>query len=269
MANLFLGEKHAEIYARHRRDTAPIIVDKIISYLGQGLKHPYGNAVDVGCGAGQSTRILSPHFRSVTGIDNSPTQVSQALLSPNNPRNVSFLTAPAEQLPYVANSIQLLTASSCLHWFKHQEFFTEANRVLTDGGVLAIYSYRYPVIIGKNEDYTKKTEEIVWKFLREDLKRYRDQRIQTTPDFSTMKFPFRDAVIEEGIRVEDKSNLEDFLEMLSTFTTYQALIKQEGLEVATNHIHRLRRDLKECIDSTGENPTIELIYDYRLIVGRK
>jgi 2-polyprenyl-3-methyl-5-hydroxy-6-metoxy-1,4-benzoquinol methylase len=42
-------------------------------------------AVDVGCGSGQSTQVLSPHFSRVVGLDVSEAQIKIA--AKNNTRN--------------------------------------------------------------------------------------------------------------------------------------------------------------------------------------
>ena len=45
----------------------------------------------------------------------------------------------AESLPTIeSNSVQLMIASSAVHWFNLNEFFTEAKRVLAPKGVLAL-----------------------------------------------------------------------------------------------------------------------------------
>ena len=46
-------------------------------------------AVDVGCGSGQVTRALAPHFRRVVGLDVSAAQI-QAGKSVSNPTNVEY-----------------------------------------------------------------------------------------------------------------------------------------------------------------------------------
>lgn len=46
--------------------------------------------MDVGCGSGQSTEILSPYFRQVIGIDNSSDQLKHAQESINKHKNVFY-----------------------------------------------------------------------------------------------------------------------------------------------------------------------------------
>ena len=46
-------------------------------------------AVDVGCGSGQSTTILAPHFDKVVGLDISAAQIDEANKK-EKPGNVEF-----------------------------------------------------------------------------------------------------------------------------------------------------------------------------------
>lgn len=46
-------------------------------------------AADVGCGTGQSTGILAPHFTNVTGLDISQAQITEAIKK-NTKAKISF-----------------------------------------------------------------------------------------------------------------------------------------------------------------------------------
>ena len=84
MANkLFEGNEHSKIYALYR-PTPPIsLIEEILEKVpNKGL------ALDVGCGTGQNTRILSPYFDKVVGLDVSETQIKIANEDPME--NVEF-----------------------------------------------------------------------------------------------------------------------------------------------------------------------------------
>lgn len=48
---------------------------------------------------------------------------------------------PAEELPFASGEVDLVTAMAAAHWFDHQKFLLEADRVLRPGGCLALLSY--------------------------------------------------------------------------------------------------------------------------------
>lgn len=50
---------------------------------------PFDLAVDVGCGSGQGTVLLAPHFSSVVGTDVSPAQLELAQEHASAP-NISY-----------------------------------------------------------------------------------------------------------------------------------------------------------------------------------
>uniref|UniRef100_A0A8C2E6X2 Zgc:162780 n=1 Tax=Cyprinus carpio TaxID=7962 RepID=A0A8C2E6X2_CYPCA len=97
-------------------------------------------AVDVGCGSGQGTLLLAPHFTCVVGTDISPAQLEMGRKHVNIP-NVSYRESPAEELPFEDGSVDLVTAMSAFHWFDHSRFLQEAHRVLKPNGCLAVLNY--------------------------------------------------------------------------------------------------------------------------------
>ncbi|MED5431725.1 MAG: class I SAM-dependent methyltransferase [Pseudomonadota bacterium] len=93
-------------------------------------------ALDLGCGTGQAARALEPYFKQVIGADISLKQLQAAPASKTH-----FLACQAHQLPLAANSVALITVAQAFHWFEQEGFFTEAERCLRPGGVLALISY--------------------------------------------------------------------------------------------------------------------------------
>jgi len=50
---------------------------------------PHVLAVDLGCGTGQNTRLLAPHFKEVAGFDISECQLEEARAVPGYP-NITY-----------------------------------------------------------------------------------------------------------------------------------------------------------------------------------
>ncbi|GFT33225.1 methyltransf_25 domain-containing protein [Nephila pilipes] len=70
----------ARAYSQFRPDPPKELLEVVIGYLEQEVPDPFGLAVDVGCGTGQSTLALAPYFRSVLGCDVSKFQIMEAAL---------------------------------------------------------------------------------------------------------------------------------------------------------------------------------------------
>lgn len=50
-------------------------------------------------------------------------------------------TAPADASGLPDDAVDLVTVAQALHWFSLPAFWTEARRVLRDGGIVAVWSY--------------------------------------------------------------------------------------------------------------------------------
>ncbi|WP_290576381.1 class I SAM-dependent methyltransferase [Ketobacter sp.] len=96
-------------------------------------------AFDVGCGNGQASRELAPYFQQVQASDASAAQIEQAL--PH--ANVHYHVSPAEQIHAADASVDLVTVAQAIHWFQHDAFFAEVDRVLKPNGGLGLPALVY------------------------------------------------------------------------------------------------------------------------------
>ena len=70
----FEAQDHAKTYMESRPPPPKDLLEKIIDFVG-----PNKNlALDIGCGSGQATFMISPHFQKVIGMDISPEQLKWA-----------------------------------------------------------------------------------------------------------------------------------------------------------------------------------------------
>jgi SAM-dependent methyltransferase len=96
-------------------------------------------AADVGCGAGLSTRALLDIADRCVGFDPSEPMIRAARrVSPG----ARFVIATAEAMPLASGTIELLTAAGSLNYVRVLDaVWTEARRVLTRRGTLAVYDF--------------------------------------------------------------------------------------------------------------------------------
>ena len=132
--NYFSYPTAAERYARGRPYFHPLVIERLIAFLGP--KKPFSRALDVGCGVGHSTVPLETVARFIVGADLSAEMLGHA------PRegNLQFVNALAEELPFAPSSFELITAGLAFHWFERDRFLREASRLLVAGGRLVIYT---------------------------------------------------------------------------------------------------------------------------------
>ncbi|KAG7164708.1 putative methyltransferase DDB_G0268948 isoform X2 [Homarus americanus] len=189
MANRFFeGAVHAASYAKFRPQPPASLIDRVLTFLKEKYQGPFTAAIDVGCGSGQSTHILSPHFTSVTGLDISQAQITEATKLGTG-TNVFFKVSGAEKLPFSECSLQLVTAGQACHWFDLPKFYEEVDRILVPGGVLALYGYAFPQPI--YGDLTEKLYDIINYVYSKELGPYWGTKITMVDDeYGTVQTPF-------------------------------------------------------------------------------
>lgn len=96
--------------------------------------------VDVACGEGYGSALLSGLAGQVTGVDIAP-EVIGAAQKKYQRQNLTFQVGAAHQLPLKENSVDLVVSFETIeHHDKHEEMLTEIRRVLKSGGVLMMSS---------------------------------------------------------------------------------------------------------------------------------
>ena len=102
-----------------------------------------GRWLDVGCGTGYFTRLMSAQGLSVIGVDASPAMVERAeliaLASPGTNRIDFQRVETAERLPFADNSMAGCVCLSVIEYLDRPEAcFDELARVTKPGGLLVI-----------------------------------------------------------------------------------------------------------------------------------
>ena len=134
MTDSFAAGRMAEGYAKARPPVHPRIVQRIGAHLGRRVDC----ALDLGCGAGLSTRPLAEIAARCAGIDPMPAMIAAAR---HTAPRAAFAVAPAEALPFADGCFDLITAAGSLNYADPKRAFPEAARVLQPSGVLVVYDF--------------------------------------------------------------------------------------------------------------------------------
>lgn len=122
----------APLYAAYR----PCYPESLYDWLAERVPR---NALvwDCGTGNGQAAVSLAGRFSRVIASDPSQSQLANATRA----RGIDYVVATAEDSPIRSGSVELVTVAQALHWFDRSRFFGEAERVMTPGALIAVWSY--------------------------------------------------------------------------------------------------------------------------------
>ncbi len=177
---------------------------------------------DCATGTGQAARGLSEYFEHIVATDGSEKQIASA----HGSDNVTFSVATAERSGLDTSSVDLITVAQALHWFDHDAFFKEVERVLKPGGILAVWTYNLLKIEDKIDLILQEfNENIVGEYWPPERQLVRDE-------YKTIDFPF-DVIAMPAFNMETYWTLDDLLGYLGTWSSvvrYRQAKGQDPLE---------------------------------------
>ena len=136
MVNPFGTDEMAAGYATSR----PPVHEHVIRRACRKLERtaPFSRALDVGCGAGVSTRAIDGFAAHAIGLEPAAAMLPRAAhVAPSS----EFIAGAAEALPFRDHAFDVITAAGSLNYVDLDRFFPEAARVLGPHGVLVIYDF--------------------------------------------------------------------------------------------------------------------------------
>lgn len=132
MTSVYDSQRLAAAYAFDR----PLVHEQLLR--SARLAGRADRALDVGCGAGQSTAALASLAQQVTGLE--PVSVMLAHRRAVAP-HARFVIGQAERLPFAAGSFDLVTAAGSLNYADLPSALAEIARVLTRDGTFLLYDF--------------------------------------------------------------------------------------------------------------------------------
>lgn len=213
-----------EGYARFRPDYPP----ELAAHLA-GLCARRGLAVDVGCGTGQLTTLLAPHFDEVVGLDPSADQVANARAA----GRVRYLVSPAENLPLPDGGVDLVTVAQAAHWFDLPAFYAEVRRVAAPGAVVALVSYG---VARLEPGLDARFQQFYWK---EIGPYWPPERALVDSGYAGMAFPF-DELAPPRMEIRREWGLQQFLGYIATWSA----VRRAGAEGQEQVLHNFAGELE-------------------------
>lgn len=124
-----LYEGSAQFYARGRMPYPQALADALQDELALDGT---GRLLDVGCGPGSLTIVLSPLFAEAIGIDADAAMVAEA--SRRAPANATFRRLRAEELPADLGTFDVVTFAQSFHWMDQMSVARTVRAMLGPGG---------------------------------------------------------------------------------------------------------------------------------------
>lgn len=156
--NPFDWGRASEEYAKYRDIYPDVFYKKIVD---RGLCVKGQKVLDVGTGTGVLPRNMYQYGADWVGTDISPEQIEQAKrLADEENIKIDFQAVPAEQINYLEESFDVISACQCFFYFDHETVMPKFARLLKkDGRLLILYMAWLPFedeIAGKSEDLVLK-----------------------------------------------------------------------------------------------------------------
>lgn len=208
-------------------------------------------AWDAGTGNGQAAVDLAEHFAHVTATDASADQIAHAIAHPR----VTYRVGSAEESGLADTSFVLVTAAQALHWFSIPAFFAEARRVLRPNGLLAVWTYREPVLDDDLADAElQRFEDLVHPFWPPE------RRIVTT-GYRSVAMPF-EPVRAPQFDMEHAATRDMLVGYVRTWSATRRFIASAGFDPVIELEQRLA-----ALWPDGE--TRQLVWEMHVRAGRK
>lgn len=215
--------KQSDIYLKAR----PTYPDELFRFLSS-VSPSTSLCWDCATGNGQAAVSLSQYFDCIIATDASAQQLSNAI----QVAKVEYRLAAAEHSGIENASVDLITVATAAHWFKHDLFYAEVNRVIKPRGVLAMWTYGEAVI-------SKEIDELMNWFMYDYLYDYwPDARWYVRDKYATLPFPF-EAMNTPAFSCKMVWQKEQWLNYIRSWSAYNSYVSKNGSDPLNKLLPRL------------------------------
>ena len=215
----FDSQRIAEGYARrpwlHKEVIEQMKKDCDIKQLKNGL--------DVGCGAGLSTKALKLLCERVTGTDISPEMilVCKKLYKDSS---YTFYVSKAEENKISIIPYDIITAAGVINWLDKDLFLNNAEKILNNEGLIVIYDFWITDKMNNNYEYTKWFHD---DYLKMFPRPYRKEYVWKQSDLPDT-FKMENSIIYE---LEYEFSLIEFVDFMMIQSNVNEQIKKGVLSI--------------------------------------
>ncbi|XP_078000543.1 putative methyltransferase DDB_G0268948 [Glandiceps talaboti] len=269
MGGLFKSTQRSQEFSQYFPSYPDELMEKILAFCR--INNKRGRmALDVACGTGISTRILSNHFDEVIGCDISESQINEAK-KVETATNVVYRVAPAEDLPVDSSSVDLITIASSIHLLPdRQTFFSEVDRVLKPGGCLAMYQSR-PTVLSCS-DRSEDMASLLHYYLFRELAQYQQPHFQLVEnDYRDIELPYSDEERNYRLSIVYNTTVPDFIRSWEILSVYRSYMENNPAKCNTRISEEIQEKMMSVlgVDTTPEETSITTNFPMVLAMCRK
>lgn len=209
-------------YARYR-PRYPAALAELLAARCEGRELAW----DAGCGNGQLSLALAPHFTKVIATEPSRAQLEQAEVHDR----VEYRCENAERSTLDGACVDLAIAAQAAHWFDWRAYVAEVTRVTKPHATVATVSYGILHVEGSGG-------ELVSQFYGELASYWPPERRHVENGYRELTWPWNELVVP-AIDMVEQWTRDELVGYVTTWSATQALVRAAG----TTRYEKLASDL--------------------------
>ena len=211
----------------------------------------FSRGLDIGCGAGLSSRALKRICRHVTGADISAEMVKAAREMCEDGEGYDFMVSKAEEIPAVEGGYDMVSAAGAVQWIERRTFLENLGKIMRGNGYMLVYDFGVSDRMKGNGSYTEWWHEA---YLKEFPRPFRDEHVWTAEDVGPYGFSM---LGQERYEMEYGFDKDSFVRFMMLQSNVNARIEGEGMAAEDvrkwmeRSLARVFRREKETLVFTG------------------
>ncbi len=244
----FDSHRIAEGYAK-RPWLHKAVIDRFRKDCGLPDDHVFKNGLDVGCGAGLSTKALKTVCEQVTGTDIAESMVAVCKELYGSDEAYSFYTAPAEETRIPDVKYDVVSAAGMVNWVDEKMFFKNLIEVTEKECYIIIYDFW---ITNKMKNVPEYTDWYQDKYLKRFPKPPRKENMWTDADLPDGLKMFKQTDYE----LVHSFGLDEFIDFMMIQSNVNARIESGEMEEL-----QVRSWMKDTLSEIFKDKDRELVFD--------
>lgn len=195
----------------------PEYPQELFRYLSS-LSAEHNKALDCGTGNGQAAKLLAKYYKEIYATDISEAQLKHAVALPN----IQYSISPAEKTDFPDQYFDMICAAQAAHWFNHEVFYKEVERILKPNAVLALIGYGLIEI-------DLEIDRLIKTLYTDILGAYWDKERRFIDDhYRSLPFPYKETAIP-SFKIECEWSLAQLVGYLNTWSALNHYKKITGI----------------------------------------